>query len=455
MYGLDRALELLQTVLALVPADEAEATLLVEDQALTRFANNAIHQNVAQRNTRLVVRAVVNGGVGMAVTNSLESDGQQWVAEQAAAIARLQSPDPEFPGLPVGGMVREAETSFESTAAMAPAQRADAVRVIVDAASRLGFLATGAYSTEAGELAIANTSGVAVHAPLTLASLRTVVDANPPQGLGLQTGYADAISRDAGQIDVHLVAERAVGKCALNRDPQRLPPGSHVAVLEEIAVADLLQFLARLGLSAQAVQEGRSFAVGKMGQQVCGDNFSLLDDAADPRGLALPFDWEGVPAQRLALIESGVLGGLAHDSRSAAKEGLRSTGHAASRLQGFGEPWPAPRHLFVAPGQTPREELLAGVERGVLVTRFHYTHCPDPPQVVATGTTRDGTFLIEDGRIAGALRNLRFTQSVLDTFSNIDALSNAPELHRDWWGTAAHHVPAMRIVGFQFTDEAG
>jgi predicted Zn-dependent protease len=114
-------------------------------------------------------------------------------------------------------------------------------------------------------------------------------------------------------------------------------------------------------------------------------------------------------------------------------------------------PWPAPTHLFVAPGRTPRDELITGIERGVLVTRFHYTHCPDPQRVVATGTTRDGTFLIEEGRIVGALRNLRFTQSVLDAFSNVEALSNAPELHRDWWGSAAHHVPAMRIRDFQFT----
>lgn len=455
MNGPDRTLGLLQKVLALVPADEAEATLLVEDQSLTRFANNAIHQNVAQRNTRLAVRAVVDGGIGMAVTNCLEPDGQRWVAEQAASIARLLPSDPEFPGLPAGGEVRDAHTFFDETAVMTPAQRADAVRIIVDAASRLGFLATGAYATEVGELAIANTAGVAVHAPLTLASLRAVVDASPSQGLGLYTGYADSISRDAGQIDTHLVAERAVGKCALSREPHRLPPGPYVTVLEEIAVADLLRFLARLGLSGQAVQEGRSFAAGKMGQRVCGDDFTLSDDAADPRGLALPFDWEGVPSQQLGLIEAGVLRGLAHDSRSAAKDGQRSTGHASSRFQGFGEPWPAPTHLFVAPGGTPREELIAGIERGVLVTRFHYTHCPDPQRVVATGTTRDGTFLIEDGRIAGALRNLRFTQSVLDAFSNIEALSNGPELHLDWWGSAAHHVPAMRIRAFQFTGEAG
>jgi predicted Zn-dependent protease len=99
--------------------------------------------------------------------------------------------------------------------------------------------------------------------------------------------------------------------------------------------------------------------------------------------------------------------------------------------------------------------MIAGVERGVLVTRFHYTHCPDPQRAVATGTTRDGTFLVEKGRIVGALQNLRFTQSVLDAFSNIEALSNAPELHRDWWSSAAHHVPVMRLRDFQFTGEAG
>jgi PmbA protein len=288
-----------------------------------------------------------------------------------------------------------------------------------------------------------------------LASLRTVIDANPPQGLGLLTGYADAISRDVGRIDVRLVTERALTKCALNRQPQALPPGSYVTILEEIAVADLLRFLARLGLSAQAVQEGRSFAVGKMGQQVCGENFELWDDAADSRGLALPFDWEGVPAQHLGLIENGILRGLAYDSKSAAQEGRVSTGHAVSRIHGFEGPGPAPTHLFIASGETSRQDLVAGIDRGVLVTRFHYTHCPDPQRVVATGTTRDGTFLIEEGRIVGALRNLRFTQSVLDAFSNIEALSDTPELHRDWWGSAAHHVPAMRIREFHFTGEAG
>lgn len=455
MYGHDRALELVNNVLHSVAADEAEVTLLVEDQALTRFANNAIHQNVAQRNVRLAVRAVIDGGVGMALTNRTEEEGQRWVAEQAAATARLQSADPDFPGLPAGGARRQATTYHESTASMTPAQRAETVRIVVDAAAQQDFVATGAFSCDFGELAIANTSGAEAYAPLTLASLRAVIDANPPRGLGLQTGYADAISRDVAQIDARTVAERAAKKCALNVDPQPLPDGAYVAVLEEIAVADLLRFLARWGLSAQAVQEGRSFAVGKMDQQVCGPNFTLWDDAADARGLALPFDWEGVPTQRLNLVEAGVLQGLAYDSRTAAEEGRASTGHAVSSIMSFGESWPAPTHLFVSPGQTPRDELVADVEHGVLVTRFHYTHCPEPQRLVATGTTRDGTFLIREGQIVGALRNLRFTQSVLEAFSQIEALSATPELHRDWWGSAAHHVPALRIRNFQFSGGQG
>jgi len=451
MVGQEHALELLQDLLGLVPADEAEATLLVEDQALTRFANSAIHQSVVQSNTRLAVRAIVNGGVGLALTNRLDRDGRRWAAEQAAALAKLQPRDLGFPGLPAGGAICETTSYFETTAAMVAAQRAEAVGTIVRAASKVGFTASGAFSTEVGELAVANTAGVAAYAPLTLASLRTVIDAHPPQGLGFLTGYADAISRDVSQIDPHAIAERAADKCARNWDPQPLPAGSYVTVLEEIAVADLLHFLAQLGLSAQAVQEGRSFAVGRMDSQVCGDNLTLWDDATDPRGLAFPFDWEGVPTQPLTLIEGGVLRDLAYDSRCAAKEGRVSTGHAPSRIPDYASRWPAPTHLFIAPGQTPREALIAGVERGVLVTRFHYTHCPDPQQVIATGTTRDGTFLIEHGRVTGALRNLRFTQSVLDTLSNIEAIGDRPELHRDWWSSAAHCVPAMRIHGFQFT----
>ncbi len=451
MLTRDRALTLLHEVLSRVPADQAEAALLVEDQALTRFANSAIHQNVAESNARLLVRAVIDGGLGVAVTNRLEPEGLRRVAEQAAALARLQPPDPGFAGLPGGGPLRPAVSYFEETAATTPAERAAGVRAIVDAAARLGFTATGAYSIETGELAIANTAGVAVYAPLTLASLRTVVDANPAQGLGFLTGYADAISRDVRDIDPLAIAERAVFKCALNRSPQPLPPGDYVTILEEIAVADLMRFVAQLGLSAQAVQEGRSFAAGRLDTAVCGPNLTLWDDATDPLGLALPFDWEGVPAQRLALIERGVLRGLAYDHQSAAREGRASTGHAASHFPGLATQWPAPTHLFIAPGATPRDELLTGVERGVLVTRFHYTHCPDPQRLVVTGTTRDGTFLIENGRIAGALRNLRFTQGVLDALTHIEALGSRPELHRDWWGSAAHHVPAMRLGRFHFT----
>jgi predicted Zn-dependent protease len=455
MVGRDHALQLLHQVLALVPADQAEATLLIQDQALTRFANNSIHQNVVRKDARLAVRAVVDGRMGAAMTNLLDGEGQRRVGEQAAAFARLQVPDPEFPGLPAGRPWREAITFYEGTAGATAGQRAQAVRVLVDAASRLGFQATGAFATEVGELAIASTAGVAAYAPLTLASLRTVVDAGHGQEIGVLTGYADAISRDLDQIDPQAVAARAVEKCALNRDPQLLPAGRYVAILEEIAVADLLHFLARLGLSAQAVHEGRSFAVGKMGQRVCGENLTLWDDAADPRGLALPFDWEGVPAGRLELLSSGILRGLAHDSRSAAREGRPSTGHAQSQLFDHWSLWPAPTHLFVAPGDTAREALIAGVEHGVLITRFHYTHCPEPQQLVATGTTRDGTFVVKDGRIAGALRNLRFTQSVLETFSNIEALSSTAELHRDWWGSAAHYVPAMLVRDFNLAGEAG
>jgi PmbA protein len=455
MFGRERALELLTHMLDLVPADEVEATLLVEDQALTRFANNAIHQNVAQRNIRLSVRAVVDGGVGLALTNRLDAGGQRSVITKAVTNARLQPPDPQFPGLPAGGPLTGTTTYYENTAAVSPSQRADAVQIIVDAASRRGFLATGACATEVSELAIANTAGVAAYAPLTLASLRTVIDANPPQGLGLLTGYADAISRDVDQVDPSRVAGRALDKCALNKDLQELPEGPYVTVLEEIAVADLLRFLALWGLSAQAVQEGRSFAAGRMNQQVCGDNFSLWDDALDPQSLALPFDAEGVPCQRLNLIERGVLRSLAYDSRTAAKEARTSTGHATSPFLEFASSRPFPSHLHVGAGDTPRNHLISETEQGVLVTRFHYTHCPDPQRLVVTGTTRDGTFLIEQGRIVGALHNLRFTESVLDVFSKIEARSGVPELHRDWWGSAAHLVPAMRIRDFRFTGRAG
>jgi len=211
----------------------------------------------------------------------------------------------------------------------------------------------------------------------------------------------------------------------------------------------MLFYLGWLGLGALSVQEGRSFMSGRFGEKITGENITIWDDGHDPRGLALPFDFEGVPKRRVMLIENGVAKGVVYDSFTAGREkGQASTGHSQPAPNTMG---PIPVNLFMAPGQATKEEMLASTERGIWVTRFHYTNPVHPVKTVLTGMTRDGTFLIEDGHITRPLKNLRFTQSILDAFGQADMLGSELALVKSGWGNLAVCAPAAKIRGFEFT----
>jgi predicted Zn-dependent protease len=223
-----------------------------------------------------------------------------------------------------------------------------------------------------------------------------------------------------------------------------LQPGDYTVILEEYAVADMLAFLGFLGFSAQAVHEGRSFM--KLGEQVVGDNVTIWDDGLDSSGLPMPFDFEGVPKSRLTLIEKGIARAVVHDSYTAGKEGKTSTGHALPAPNTMG---PLPLNMFMATGEHSKEEMLASTKKGIWVTRFNYTRPVHPLKVVVTGTTRDGTFLIENGELAKPIKNLRFTQSYLDALSRVEMLGNSARLVTGFLGSSC--VPALKIGAFTFT----
>jgi predicted Zn-dependent protease len=207
--------------------------------------------------------------------------------------------------------------------------------------------------------------------------------------------------------------------------------------------------MAYTGFSAVALQEGRSFMVGRMGQQIVDPRVSIWDDGASPGGLPWPFDFEGVPKQRVDLIESGVARGVVYDSYRAGKEeGKASTGHALPAPNAYG---PLPLNTFFAPGDASVEEMIANTERGLYVTRFHYTRPVEPAQVIVTGMTRDGTFLIKDGELAYPVKNLRFTQSYLEALNRVEMIGSEPRLLIGLAGIARDRVPALKLGSFAFT----
>jgi len=443
VHGKQRLAKVADRVMGFAEADQVEVAIVRSTRDLTRFAENAVHQNVSEIDTQVRVRAVVGKRAGVASTNRIDDSGLRKVAETASRLARLQPENPEFRSLPEPEAPPTADAYIEATAACTPVQRADGVRPLLDRCRKGGLRASGAFSTSASEYMIRSSLGVSAYHPVTLAQMSAVVMGETG------SGYACEDALDVSQIDPNRVAEVAIDKAERSRGPAEVEPGTYTVILEEPAVADMVFFLGRMGLGALALQERRSFMSDRLGERVTGDRITIWDDGLDPRTVPFPFDFEGCPKRRVSLIEKGIARGVVYDSFTAGREpDATSTGHGLPSPNAFG---PLPTNLFLEPGEATKEEMLAATERGIWVTRFHYTNAVHPVRTVLTGMTRDGTFLIEGGRITRPLKNLRFTQSILDALASADMLGRTLKLRPVGAGPFAVCAPAARIREFTFT----
>ncbi len=442
MLSEDKIREITDKVLSLSQADQTEVLVFSDDSQLTRFANSYIHQNVAERDVHVRVRAVVAKRIGVASTNDLSAESLEKVVETALELARLQQENPDFVSLPEPASISEVNAFSEGTASFTPEARARAVGDICRRAVENDLVASGAFSTSVQEIAVANSLGVFAYFPATLADLKTVIMGDDSSGYGASTAW------DVEQMDAEAVGAEAVDKALQGRNPREIEPGLYTVILEEYATEDILEMLSYVGLGALAVQEERSFMCDRFGEQIVGSAISLWDDGLDPRGLPLPFDFEGVPKRRVSLIENGIAMNVVYDSYTAGKEGKMSTGHGLPAPNTFG---PIPINMFMAPGEATLEEMIASTERGILVTRFWYTRPVHPKLAIITGMTRDGTFLIEKGEVAYPVKNLRFTQSYLDALSSVEMVGRATRLIRSDFELNGNHVPALKLGEFEFT----
>jgi len=442
VLGERRLKEIADRVLRAATADQTEVVISSQEECLTRFAANSIHQNVAETNVGVRVRSVIGTKVGVASGNDLSDEALDALVHNAETATRFQQENPEFGSLPEPRPVEPIAAFADATAAFTPAQRAAGVDAILRASREDRLTASGAFSTNVAEMAIANSLGVSVYHRDTTAHVMSVVMGED------SSGYAAQTARNVGDLDPAEVGRIAIDKALRSNDPQSIEPGAYTVILEEAAVADMLFFLGYLGLGALSVQEKRSF-MGELGSKVTGEKITLWDDGRDPRGLAVPFDFEGVPKESVMLIENGIARNVVYDTFTAAREpGKHSTGHSLPAPNTMG---PIPIHLIMAPGTMTKDEMLASTKRGVWVTRFHYTNPVHPLKTILTGMTRDGTFLIENGKITKPLKNLRFTQSILEAFANAEALGSELKLIKQDWGNVATLAPAAKIDGFQFT----
>jgi len=432
----DGLLELGQRAVEMSPADETEVIVSRGASGLTRYANNTIHQNVTQASTALRVRAAFGRRVGVATANDLSDEGMRRCVKRAADIARHQEENEEYLGLPGPAEYAKVEADYGGSARFSPEDRAAAVREIIRVAEADGLTASGAFSTGGSAMAIANSKGVA--ATDTGASADINVTMTGPTS----TGRATRTAMNVAEIDAEEIARVAARKAVESADPIEIEPGEHTVVLEEDAVGDLIGQLGWMGFGGKAFVEQRSFMSGKIGQRVCGENITLYDDGLDPRFFPWPFDYEGVPRQKVMLIENGIARAVVHDRTTAARAGVAPTGHALAAPATWG---PFPGHLHLVPGDSSVEEMIASTERGLLVTRFHYTNAAHPIRTELTGMTRDGTFLIENGKLTRGVKNLRFTQGVLGALSEVELIGKRTRI------AEGSLVPALKVRRFRFS----
>ena len=437
------ALQLAEDVVRLAAeagATEAEALVVRGESSLTRFANSEIHQNVSSTEVLINLRIVRGRRVGVASTGRSDAEGVRALVERAAAIAANVEELEDWPGLPDADGAEPLEIAWsDGTADASPELRADGAKAVIAAADAAGVTAFGSFSTDAEAIAVANSKGIRAAERRTTSQLLTV-SMGPHDG----TGYAEQCAIDATTIDAGAIGREAAERARASANPVPIEPGDYPVVLHHYAVVDLLDMLGYLGFSALAVQEDRSF--WDAGRRVGSPLVTITDDGRDPAGLPMGFDAEGVPKERLALLDAGVCRDLAYDQQTGARAGRASTGHGLPAPNPWG---PFPTNMVMSAGDASMDELVGGLDRGLLVTRFHYTNPVHPKKVIITGMTRDATFLVEGGRIVGPVRNLRFTMSYLEALANVEAVSRDRRCIRGLMGGSV--VPSLRLSSFSFT----
>jgi PmbA protein len=429
-----------EKVLKLSEADETEVEVGSSTDALTRFANNTIHQNVAEHTLGISVRAVVEGRTARATTNKTDDESLRRTAQAAMTLARNQPKNPDL--LPLIGkqIYQKVSRFFPSTAGTSPEDRAKAVTRVCKMANKAKQTAAGIFATGESRSLMANSRGLVAHYEQTRAEFSvTILEPN-------SSGWAKANSPDIRKLDPEALAHDAASTAVNSREPREIPAGRYTTILSPAAVLDLVGFLF-YDFAATSVLDKRSCLTGRIGKKIFGDNITIWDDAYHPLQSGPPHDGEGVARQKVLLVDQGVPKNLVYSRATAKKMRAKPTGHGFSLPNEYGE---APMNLVFSGGNKTTEEMIQTTERGILVTRLWYIREVDAYEKILTGMTRDGTFLIENGRVTGGVRNFRFNESIIEMLSNVDMLGIPVRAAGE--ESFEMVVPPMKVRDFHFSE---
>ena len=462
MLTQEHAADIFSRIRKLSSADEVEVLISGGRFALTRFANNVIHQNVEDENHVVSVRTVFGGRTARAFTNRFDDESLRRVVESSEALAKVQHPDPDLLPMPDAQEAANSASQvaipvvpsrhFESTAAITPQLRADGVKKIVDVAQKHKLTTAGIFSSAESVEGIFNSRGLSNWHTQTLAEISITMLG------GDSSGWQKANSPDAANLDPLRMAEIAAQKTIDSAHPTELPAVKYTVILEPSAVLDVVGFMF-WDYSGVAILDQRSFLTGRIGTKLFGENITICDDVTHPFQTGSPFDGEGVLRQRVTLVENGVVNRVVYARATAERMKRAGQKDKVGPIAATGHGFPLPNEngemplniVFAAP-QNPQtlEEMISSTERGILVTRLWYIREVDPFEKIVTGMTRDGTFLVEHGRVQRGIRNFRFNESLIHLLSNVDAMS----LPLRACGEESFDmvVPAMKVRDFNFTE---
>jgi PmbA protein len=421
-------------------ARETEVHVDEGAESLTRFANNAIHQNVAEQGLTVSVRTVVDGRTARVSTNRTDEDSLHAAVQSSLSLASSQPKDPGLLGMPGRQRHLVVRRFVPQTAALTPEDRARAVKRACDLAAKNGQVAAGIFSSGQTQSAIGNSRGLFAAYRQTQAEFSITMQESGA------ASWAKGNAASVKGIDPLALAERASRKAHLAANAVDLEPARYTVIFQPAAVLDLVGFLF-YDFAATALEDKRSCLNDRMGKKLFGANVDISDDVYHPLQMGAPFDGEGMPRERVSLVEKGVPKNLVYSRASAKRAKKKPTGHGFALPNEYGE---APMNLVFAGGQSSLEEMIASTTHGLLVTRLWYIREVDPYEKVLTGMTRDGLFRVESGKVTSAVKNFRFNQSILEMLRSVEMMS--PAVRATGEESFEMVVPAMKVGNFHFTE---
>lgn len=431
---------LTRKALSFATADETRVVVSSRNVSNSRFAVNQISTGGDSFDSVVTVISRYGKRSGSASTNQLDDEGLKSAVQMAERIAKLSPEDPE--AMPELGpqTYKPGANWSDATASLDPASRAAAVKHITEPAKAANLVSTGFLEGITSATAIANNKGLFAYNRSTASVLTTTVRTSDATG----SGWAGATHHDWSRIDAASLGNRATQKAKTSQNPVAIEPGRYTVVFEPTAVGNLVQFIG-FALNARSADEGRSFfslpgGKNKIGQKIVDERVSLVSDPFDPDVAGSPFASDGLPTQRVVWIENGIVKNLNYDRYWAQKNNRAPTGAGGS--------------LRMSGGSTSLDDLIRSTQRGLLVTRFWYLRPVDPRTILYTGLTRDGTFLIENGKITRPVKNLRFNDSPIFMLNNLEAMGVPERVSASEGGDPgqAIMVPPIKVRDFNFTS---